>query len=302
VAPQFGRNHVTPDEIGPFIGSVVPGTGTLDIQPLGAGLVNETYRLIRSGRSYALRLPGAPSFDFGMDRAWQARVLEAAACAGLAPPILYSDPKRGVLLTRWINGRSWVAEEARRSASIRLLAALLRRVQELPIPEPVHDMSPSTWVDCYSAALSRQPSSPREQSLRAAAASRLAQLAGLPRVPRVLCHSDLHTMNLLLSDASLILLDWEYAHMSEPLWDLAGWSANNDFGNETQLELMQAYLGAAPTQSDCTRFKLLLWLYDYICLLWSRLYLSLRPDADERVSQRATQLDARLHLPAHYSL
>ncbi len=49
----------------------------------------------------------------------------------------------------------------------------------------------------------------------------------------VVCHSDLHPMNLICGAESLILLDWEYAHVADPLWDLAGWSANNDLRGRT---------------------------------------------------------------------
>jgi thiamine kinase-like enzyme len=104
---------------------------------------------------------------------------------------------------------------------------------------------------------------------------------------------------LIRVDQSLVLIDWEYAHVSDPLWDLAGWSANNDFGEETQRELLARYLGNEPSSSTWARFRLLAWLYDYIALLWSELYLSLRREAHKRIALRAMQLDARLRLPAH---
>jgi thiamine kinase-like enzyme len=108
-------------------------------------------------------------------------------------------------------------------------------------------------------------------------------------------------MNLLHRDESLILIDWEYAHISDPLWDLAGWAANNDFEAAARGELLTNYLGSAPTAGDWQRLRLLMWLYDYVCLLWSKLYLSVRRDGVNDISRRATQLDARLRLPAHYA-
>ena len=53
-------------------------------------------------------------------------------------------------------------------------------------------------------------------------------------------------MNLIERDESLILLDWEYAHVADRLWDLAGWSANNDFEAEVQRSLLTRYLASAP--------------------------------------------------------
>jgi thiamine kinase-like enzyme len=100
---------------------------------------------------------------------------------------------------------------------------------------------------------------------------------------------------------ALILLDWEYAHVTDPLWDAAGWCANNDFEPETQRRLLTSYLGTAPTSSQWLRFRLLLALYDYVCLLWSQLYLTVRGEGANGVAERARLLDARLRLPAHYA-
>jgi hypothetical protein len=126
-----------------------------------------------------------------------------------------------------------------------------------------------------SAGTSAQPPhtwSARE--LSAAAARRLAALAALPGVDQVVCHSDLHTLNLVDRGNSLVLLDWEYAHAADPLWDLAGWSANNDLEDNLKHDLLASYTGRPPTHNEYLRLRLLGWLYDYVCLLWSELYLS----------------------------
>ncbi len=70
-------------------------------------------------------------------------------------------------------------------------------------------------------------------------------------------------------------------------------------GNTTGL--LTRYFGNAPNSSQWQRFRLLLALYDYVCLLWSQLYLSVRSDAANGVAERARLLDARLRLPAHYA-
>ncbi|HXA35130.1 MAG TPA: hypothetical protein VNW26_02255, partial [Steroidobacteraceae bacterium] len=63
----------------------VPGEGKVSIRQLSQGLVNETFRVLRDGRAYALRVAGADRISLGLDRAWEARVLERAVPAGLAP-------------------------------------------------------------------------------------------------------------------------------------------------------------------------------------------------------------------------
>jgi aminoglycoside phosphotransferase (APT) family kinase protein len=280
--------------------AIVPGAGSIDLEALGAGLISETYRVVRDGIAYTLKVAAEPR-ELGVDLPWEARVLELAGSIGVAPRLVYSDLDAAVLLSRWAKGRSWAPHEARAAANVESIAVLLRRVHALAIPLPAREVTPLQWIHIYDAALSRRNSPAGDPALRSAALARTQALAELPRAIGVVCHSDLHSLNLLQDGDELILLDWEYAHVTDPLWDAAGWCANNDFGAEVQRRLLTCYLGTAPISSQWQRFRLLLALYDYVCLLWSQLYLTVRSEGANGVAQRARLLDARLRLPAHYA-
>lgn len=280
--------------------AIVPGAGSIDLEALGAGLISETYRVARDGIAYTLKVAAEPR-ELCLDLAWEVRVLERAGSIGLAPRLEYCDLDAAILLTRWANGRSWASHEARASANVERVVELLRRVHALAIPMPAREVTPLQWIDTYDAALSRRASSPRDPSLRSAALTRTQALAELPRAIGVVCHSDLHSLNVLQEGDGLILLDWEYAHVTDPLWDLAGWCANNDFEAEMQRRLLTCYFGNPLISSQWQRFRLLLALYDYVCLLWSQLYLTVRSEGANGIAERARLLDARLRLPAHYA-
>jgi thiamine kinase len=305
------------DEIDRVASRHVPGTGKTHIQALRQGLINDTYRVVRDGRAFALRVAASNPWDLGLDRDWEARVLERAALGGLAPALEFCDPTCGILVAQWALGRSWSPDDARLPSNIARMAELIRRVHALPTPEAPRVMSPSAWVNHYSEAIRRgagcnsgtAAASGRAAVLRSEAALRMAAFAALPSADPVVCHSDLHTLNLIDCGDTLVLLDWEYAHVSDPLWDLAGWSANNDFEDELRRELLAAYTGRRPTADESLRLQLLGWLFDYIALLWSELYLmrqsTLGPDAAAQggaqssgvqgeVSARAEVLAARL--------
>jgi thiamine kinase len=267
--------------------AVVPGAGGIDLKPLGAGPISETYRVARDGAAYTLKVAVEHGPDLCADLPWEARVLESAASAGLAPPLVYCDLDGAVLLSRWAEGRSWVSQEARAPANLERIAALLRRVHALAVPMPARQVTPLQWIGIYDAALSRRSSGSSDPALRSAALSRAQALSKLPRAAGVVCHSDLHLLNLIQEDESLILLDWEYAHVTDPLWDLAGWCANNDFETEIQHGLLTRYFRNAPILSQWQRFRLLLALYDYVCLLWSQLYSAVRGAEGIAVAERA---------------
>jgi len=276
----------------------VPGNGTPDIRRLGLGLVNETYKVLRNGHAYALRVAGADPYALGLDHAWEARLLASAARADLAPALEYCDPQRGILVARWVEGRPWTPEDVRRRPNIARIARLARRIHALPMPLPARVMNPAKWIDYYRAALVRRRMSAEslvKPADPAAVDRRLTLLAELPGAPPVVCHSDLHVLNLIDRGRSLVLLDWEYAHASDPLWDLAGWSANNDLEDGLKHDLLANYTGRAPTGDEWSRLQLLIWLYDYVCLLWSELYLNLRRGAAPKsVAARARLLRTRL--------
>jgi thiamine kinase-like enzyme len=188
------------------------------------------------------------------------------------------------------------------------MARLLRRVHALPIPEPARIMGPAAWIDRYSASLARQTSEwpacqmktrmsgPKAVALRSAAFSRLARLAasGSRTSARVLCHGDLHRLNVASSDHP-VLFDWEFAHVTDPYWDLAGWIANNGWTERPAGELLSSYLQRKPELVEAMRLAQLVWLYDYVCLLWSQLYLAQpRGATSAEVAAQAEALEARL--------
>lgn len=289
-----------PDELERLAARYVPGSGSLDIVRLSNGLVNDTYRVSRDGNSYALRVAAPNTSDLGLDRHWEARVLERAVPAGLAPAMEYCDPSHGILISRWSSGRSWNAQDARRDLNVGRIAELLRRIHALSMPATPRVMSPMKWIDFYTTAAAKL-GPPREglqagnaAALKSAAERRMAELAFGPQVPAVVCHSDLHILNLIDSGQSLVLLDWEYAHAADPFWDLAGWSGNNDYENALIEQLLVSYCARPPTRDERRRLRLLSWLYDYVCLLWCELVAAPGGTAWDGVATRAGHLAGRL--------
>ena len=194
----------------------VPGEGPVSIHVSDSGLVNESFRVARAGRLYSLRVATTDSQELGLDREWECKVLARAAAAGVAPAIQCCEPAEGVLVADWVPSRAWTAAEIRQPDNIHAMAQLLRRVHALRIPQPARAMSPAAWIAHYSAAFAERPSA----ELRAAADARLTLLAASTMPAAVLCHSDLHHLNVATGER-LLLLDWEYAQLSAPLMDLA---------------------------------------------------------------------------------
>ena len=283
----------------------MPGVGAVSVERLGRGLVNESHRVVRDGRAYSLRMPAAESAPTGVDREWECRVLALASAAGLSPVIERCEPRLGVLVAQWEEGRALGADEARRPGAGMQVAQLMRRVHALPLPDKARALGPADWIEHYRDAVTRLPIGARQvppmrglaagaDPLPAEAERRLGALETLPRMPHVLCHSDLHPANLVATQRGLVLLDWEYAHVSEALWDLAGWACNNDLEPAARAFLLASYLGRPALGSEAQRLENLAWLYDYVCLLWSEVYCGSAGPLDGRILERGRALAVRL--------
>jgi aminoglycoside phosphotransferase (APT) family kinase protein len=286
----------------------VPGAGPLSIEPVGSGLVNRSYRVRREGRSFLLRLGAPRAAQLGLDRAWECRVLRCAAGAALAPPVERCEPRSSVLVTHWVEGSAWSADPLSATRTLDQVALLVRRVQDLPALEAPRTVSVAQWIAFYRRTLDRceDRPAPRQDSQRpaldVAAQARLESLAREPAEPGVLCHSDLHPQNLLTrTDGAPMILDWEYAHVAERFWDLAGWASNVDLTDQRRETLLACYLQRDPRPEEVTRLGRLAWLYDYVCLLWSEVYLASQAHggvAAAGVAARARRLEERLQREA----
>ncbi len=261
----------------------IPGRATPVVRLVARGPGHATYQVRRGRQRYALRLPDAAAGGAGADL-WFARVAAATAAAGLAPPVIAADPASGLVVTAWVAGRCWTRAYARADATLPRIATLIRAIQavvpggELPVRGPSH------WIETYAAG--QREGLATTPGLQVMAQQYLAMLAALPPPAPVLCHSDLHRLNLVEGPAGLRVLDWEYAHVADGYWDLAGWLSANDLGTGSAQLLLASYLQRPPERPEQLRLALLRWLFDYVCLLWSETHAT--------TGKRAAQLARRL--------
>ena len=198
--------------------------------------MNASYRVTRDDASFVLRVRAARGEAPGVDRLWEQRVLNGIAAASFAPLVSVCDPAEGVLVTRWVEGTIWTASEATRPEVAVEVAQLARNVHDVRAPQPVRAMTPVLWRDLYLQALrNTELDRGRREAIvqwTSEAQPLFDEYAALDLPDARLCHSDLHRHNIVPSAAGLVLLDWEYAHVGDPFWDLAGWASCSELNQE----------------------------------------------------------------------
>jgi aminoglycoside phosphotransferase (APT) family kinase protein len=227
------------------------GVEKVQIRALGGGFNARSYLAVGGARRHVLRLPVAGSMAW-LDLATEARAMSAAAQADLAPAVIAVDVEAELLLTDY-RMMLWTPGFVHQSASIAMIARLLRDLHRLRVDLPVYsiDHFTTTYLSELAKAAAHVPSA--EEKSWADELARLGRHFDTSYAPTAFCHNDLVAANILIDGAAARLIDFEYAGRGTPLLDLASLAAMNDFAEAQKRQLLDEYYGtaaAAPTLRD----------------------------------------------------
>jgi len=237
---------------------------------LHGGITNQNYRIEVDGESFVLRIGGANTELLGIHRPYEYAAHQAAAGLGIAPEVIYFIEPEGYLVTRFVSGRPLSAEEIGRPENIRRVAGALRQVHGLPGIPAI--FSPFRFVE-EGVEIARRYGVPFRDDFELLFGRIVEIEAAFRQDPfrPCLCHNDLLNGNFL-DDGRLWILDWEYAGMGDPFFDLANFAVHHDFLDEQERLLLQAYFGEA-TPAGRARLKLMKIVSDFREAMWGMIQM-----------------------------
>jgi len=231
------------------------------IEPLAGGTENASYRVSSPAGEWVVRIAGPRDARFDINRVAERQAHAAAAALGFAPALVYADTSQGVLVSEHLPGAPWTRAEVRSPEGLRLLALRLAELHGAPPPPGVRRMNVHDVLAHYLELPLPAPGPVSREDLSA----RLRwSLATYRPAPPALCHNDLHHLNLI-GRAPLRFVDWEYAAVGDPLFELAAVIGYHDLDAELREVLLTAYgrdLARAHLARMCLVFDCLhaLWL------------------------------------------
>ncbi|MFO1406942.1 MAG: phosphotransferase [Steroidobacteraceae bacterium] len=240
------------------------------LEPLPGGLSNHAWRASDGDRSCFVRLGRTDAGERGVDRASECALVGLAAAAGIAPPMLHCDPTHGLLVTRYIEGRAWSREDARRPANVARLGARIGELHRLDCPLSV---APRSFV-AQARLLEAQLQAPGREVgvLRLAARTAFERLASRGNVVAP-CHDDLHHLNIIDDGERLWIVDWEYGGAGDPAYDLASYACQHELDDDARRRLVEAsgHAAGGPSPVDEASLRAACIAFDYVQWLWYRL-------------------------------
>ena len=202
-------------------------------------LTNRTWRIVAGDDDLVVRLPG-PGTEHHIDRRAEAHNIRIAAASGIGSPIRYLDDRTGILVMNFFQDAIVADAHLRQAGAIERLGRTFRRLHDGPAFQGV--MNPFDKIDRYlgAAGIDNPAGDAAFADLWAGVAALRQAVAFETRSLRP-CHVDPVPDNMLDTPDGLTLIDWEYAAMSEPLWDLAYVAVEADFEPSHRIRLLEAY-------------------------------------------------------------
>ena len=241
----------------------------LVLTALSGGITNRNFLVSTPDADdrYVIRLAGNDTHLLGISREVEHAATVAAAGVGVGPEVTAFIRPEGYLVTRFIEGSPVSDEAVRRPETLERVAASLRRIHDGP---PIPGLFvPLRIVEAYRAlAAARGVRIPPEYE-RASVVGRRIELACLaaPLEPRP-CHNDLLNANFIDDGARIRIVDWEYAGMGDPFFDLGNFSINHELTPDQDAHLLRAYDGGEVRPARLARLTLMRVVSDFREAMW----------------------------------
>jgi thiamine kinase-like enzyme len=208
--------------------------GVDSAEPLGGGITNHNFKVFSGGETYVLRIGGNDTELLGIDRQVEHTASVAAAALGIGPQVIAFIEPEGYLVTQFIEG-----EVGR--VSIEEAASLLRRCHAGPPIAGAFDAFRVVKAYADEGRVSDSKIAQKYTWAKELADRIEARRGAIEARP---CHNDLLAGNFVHDGERPWIVDWEYAGMGDPAFDLANFAVSNSLDDDGDRTLLEVYGGA----------------------------------------------------------
>ncbi|MGH2495548.1 MAG: phosphotransferase [Ktedonobacteraceae bacterium] len=213
------------------------------VVPLEGGITNQNYRVDIDGATFVLRVGGKGTHLLGIDRERESICATLASQVGVAPRVLHFLPGEDALVTHFVAGTAITPETAAQPQILRRIVSSMRRYHAGP--DFPGAFSPFATVRNYhQLALQHGVTFPDTLPQVYTLMAQIEEALG-PVQQFKPCHNDLLASNFIDDGDTMWIIDWEYAGMGDPFFDLGNFAVNQALDSERCELLLQYYFGAA---------------------------------------------------------
>jgi thiamine kinase-like enzyme len=241
----------------------------LRLSALSGGITNRNFLIDVDGSPvrYVIRLAGNDTHLLGISREVEHAATVAAAGVGIGPEVVAFIRPEGYLVTRFIEGGPITDEAVHQPVTLRRIADSIRRIHDGPAIPGL--FIPLRICEAYRAlAMVRGVAIPPEFALAQAIGRRIERALISNPLDLQPCHNDLLNANFIDDGTRIRIVDWEYAGMGDPFFDLGNVSVNHGLAADEDEVLLGAYDGGSVRPDRLARLTLMRVVSDFREAMW----------------------------------
>lgn len=267
---------------------------TVDIKHIErmGGLTNRTYKVIYGdGQAVVVRIPGEGTADM-ISRDDERKSTELACKMGIDTELFYFGEDGTKIMHYVADSETMSAERLRKEENIQQIADIFRTLhncgKDTGVSFEVFHMAANyeKVINQYNVEMYDD-----YQEIKEVVMKIKKQVDEQGQIEKVPCHNDSLCENWVYGEGKLHLIDWEYAGMNDPMWDLADISIEAAYNEEQDLILLRRYLLGEPTNYQMQRFIANKLYLDYLWTLWGKTRV---PFSGDEMEQYALERYERL--------
>ena len=212
------------------------------VEPIEGGLTNANFRLTVDGSRYCVRIPGKDSTLLAVDRQNEWRNTVAAAASGAGARVAATVGDIPVMVLEWIEGEVQTGAALREDAAVPKMAAAIRRLHAGP--SFVNDFNMFRIAEGYLAIVrDRSFPIPADYERYRPLARRIEEAMAVRGAESRPCNNDLLAANYIDTPDGFRIIDYEYAGMNDPCFELGNTWAESELSERQLGVLVGEYFG-----------------------------------------------------------
>ncbi|WP_419812451.1 choline/ethanolamine kinase family protein [Bacterioplanoides sp.] len=217
-------------------------------EKIPAGLTNQNYILHLEHGRYVIRFDALNSDELDINRDAEYHIHQMVVEAGLVSPVIYRHPTTPRYWIRQYMAGQPLSAEALNQTQLNQIISVLKTLHQIQPDYPLPTLSLVDKAQQYIDIIHQ--SSEVSPALEEAFNRLLLILKAAPDQTPCLCHMDAMLSNWISTEQGLQLMDWEYAGLGHPLWDLATVSIDAQLNKQQQQYMLQQYYVNKPWSQD----------------------------------------------------
>ncbi|MGD0375016.1 MAG: phosphotransferase [Streptosporangiaceae bacterium] len=245
------------------------------VQELPGGLTNRNYKVTTPDGVFVARVCSDGGELLAIDRDHECRNSVTAAAAGVGAPVIEYLPLHGVLVLRYIAGRTLSNADVGAEGNIARIAAACRQLHAGGRFAGDFDMF-DIQRRYLSVARSRGMRVPRGYDDQAGQFEAMRGALAVRATATVPCNNDLLAGNFIDDGDRIWLIDYEYSGNNDPCFELGNIWSECGLSLDGLAELVTAYY-RRPLRSKIARARLLGLAAKYGWTLWGAIQHAVSP-------------------------